>query len=308
MSVSDVREIAAGCRAVVLRPVEGGHLPSGEPGSHVGVHLPNGIMRQYSLLYACEPAREYAIGVKRDPASRGGSAYICERLRVGDELNVDPPRNNFPLAEDAAESIFIAGGIGITPIWCMIQRLSALQRSWTLHYATRSRAESAFREELRAYKTTHFHFDEEHGGRLLPVAEIVCNAPAEAHLYCCGPAPMLAAFEKAAAGRDPARAHVEYFTQKHAASTGGGFLVELARSRLEVRIEPGQTIVQALREAGVDVPTSCEEGICGACETRVLAGAPDHRDAILSEKERAANKTMFVCCSGSKGERLVLDL
>jgi ferredoxin-NADP reductase len=283
-------------------------LPSGEPGSHIGVHMPNGIMRQYSLLSARDPAREYAIGVKRDPASRGGSAFLCERLRVGDELDVEPPRNNFPLAEDAAQSIFIAGGIGITPIWCMIQRLSTLERSWTLHYATRSREEAAFREELGAHRTTHFHFDEEHGGALLPVADIVRNAAPEAHLYCCGPAPMLAAFEAAAAGRDPARTHVEYFTQKHAASTGGGFLVELARSRLEVRIEPGQTIVRALREAGVDVPTSCEEGICGACETRVLAGVPDHRDAILSEKERAANKTMFVCCSGSKSERLVLDL
>ncbi|MBL8549255.1 MAG: oxidoreductase [Hyphomonadaceae bacterium] len=308
MAVSEVRDIAAGCRTVTLRPVGGGLLPPGEPGAHIGLHLPNGVMRQYSLLAAPTPAREYAVGVKRDPASRGGSAYICEQLRVGDELEVEAPRNNFPLAESAANTVFIAGGIGITPIWSMIQRLNALGRAWTLHYAARTREEAPFRAQLGAHPGVRFHFDAEQGGALLPVAEIVRAAPADAHLYCCGPAPMLAAFEAATAGRDPDHVHVEYFTQKHEAATEGGFLVELARTGKEVRVLPGQTILQAVRDLGVDVGFSCEEGICGACETRVLDGLPDHRDAILSEKERAANKSMFICCSGAKSPRLTLDL
>jgi ferredoxin-NADP reductase len=308
MSVADVCEIAAGCRAVSLRPAGGGTLPACEPGAHIGIHLPNGMMRQYSLLTTRAPLREYTIGVKRDPASRGGSSYICERLRVGDELEIEAPRNNFPLVEDADHITFIAGGIGITPIWCMVQRLNMLGRPWTLHYAARSRAEAPFCVQLGVHPGVHFHFDAERDGALLPVGDIVREAARETHLYCCGPGPMLAAFEAATAGRDPSRVHVEYFTQKHEAATEGGFVVMLARSQLEVRVLAGQSILQAVREAGIDVGSSCEEGICGACETRVLAGVPDHRDAILSEKERAANKSMFICCSGSKSDRLVLDI
>jgi vanillate O-demethylase ferredoxin subunit len=190
----------------------------------------------------------------------------------------------------------------------MIQRLTALGRPWTLHYAARAREEAPFRAQLGSHPGVRFHFDTEHAGALMPVADIVRAAAPEAHLYCCGPAPMLAAFEAAAAGRDPDRVHVEYFTQKHEVATEGGFVVELARTGKEVRVAPGQTILQAVRDVGIDVGSSCEEGICGACETRVLSGLPDHRDAILSEKERAANKSIFICCSGSKSARLKLDL
>ncbi len=307
MIVASVDEIAVGCRMITLRPAEPALLPATEAGAHVGVHLPNGVLRQYSLLEAEAAPEAYRIAVKRDPASRGGSAYIFDHLAIGDHVQVDAPRNNFPLDAQAAHSVLIAGGIGITPIMAMIRTLEASGRGWTLHYAARAREEAAFASALASYPNVHLHFDAEQAGAVLPIAAIVEAAPEDAHLYCCGPALMLAAFETAAAAIAPDRVHVEYFVATHEAAIDGQFLVELARSRLELVVAPGQSILEAIREAGVEVVSSCEEGVCGACETRVLAGVPDHRDAILSERERAANTTMFICCSGCKGDRLVLD-
>jgi ferredoxin len=153
----------------------------------------------------------------------------------------------------------------------------------------------------------HLHVDEEAGG-FLPIAALVADAPADAHLYCCGPAPMLGVFETACTGRDSGTVHVEYFAQKYEQALEGGYTVELARSGASHVVPPGKTILQVLKDAGIDVTSSCEEGICGACETKVLAGTPDHRDAILTERERAANKSMMICCSGALSDRLVLDL
>lgn len=283
-------------------------LPGGEAGAHIGVHLPNGVMRQYSLLRCDSAMRSYAIGVKLDANSRGGSRFLHQQSRVGDIYKVDPPRNNFPLCESAPHSVLIAGGIGITPILAMIGRLESLGRSWQLYYASRSREHAAFLDVLQNYPDVQLHFDEETGGAPLDVAACVAAAPANAHLYCCGPAPMLKAFESCTADWPHDQVHVEYFTSKSEAARAGGFVVELAKSGLELPVAPGRTILQVLLDAGVQVPSSCEQGVCGACETRVLAGAPDHRDAILSEAERAANETMMVCCSGAKSERLVLDL
>ena len=220
------------------------------------------------------------------------------------------PRNNFALDEAAAHTILVAGGIGITPIMCMIERLEKLGRSWQLYYSCRARAETAFLSELQAKgaaKVT-FNFDAENGGRFLDLAAIAAGAPAQTHLYCCGPLPMLKAFEAATADLPRQNVHVEYFTAAEAAALEGGYIVELRRSKREFSVPPGKTILETLRDAGVEVTSSCEEGVCGACETAVISGAPDHRDMILTAAERAANKTMMICCSGSKSDRLVLDL
>jgi ferredoxin-NADP reductase len=310
LRVRTIQDIAVGCKQVVLASPDGRPLAAGEPGSHIGLRLPEGVERQYSLLRSQPGADAYEIAIKRDPASRGGSTFIHDHLQVGDVVMVEPPRNNFPLIEGAGASVFLAGGIGITPILCMIRRLRETGAPWTLHYACRTRAEAAFRDEFDGLANVHFHFDDEHDGRPLPIQEVLSSTPRRAHLYCCGPGPMLAAFEDAAAqaGIDSQFVRVEYFTQKYEASTEGGFEVELARSGLTVHVAPGRTILQAVLAAGVDMAWSCEEGFCGACETKVLAGLPDHRDAILSVREREASKTMFICCSGSKSERLVLDL
>ena len=292
---------------LTLEAPSGEVLPQAEPGAHIGLLLPNGLERQYSLVHSGPSPQRYVVAVKRDPASRGGSIYVHDQLRVGQIVEVVAPRNNFPLLEDAADTVLIAGGIGITPVWCMAQKLESLGRPWTLHYAVRSRADAAFLSDLADHPNVRLHFDDQAGGPL-PLHAIVDAAGHDAHLYCCGPSPMIAAFEAASASRPRSNVHVEYFSAKGEAATEGGYVVVLSRSGQEVPVGEGQTILQAVRDVGVDVPFSCEEGVCGACETRVISGVPDHRDAVLSDSERAAGKTMMICCSGSKGERLVLDL
>jgi ferredoxin-NADP reductase len=303
-----IRYVARDTSIYELTNVAGTPLPPYAPGAHIDLHLPNGIVRQYSLLEPEPSGESYSIAVKRDPASRGGSRSVHEELRVGQTLTISAPRNNFPLVENASHVILLAGGIGITPIWCMAQRLHKLGRSWALHYACRSRADMAFLDALAEMGKAHFHFDDENQGKVLDVGSIVAGAPRDAHLYCCGPTPMLQAFEQATASWPRAQVHVEYFTPKPQPAKKGGFVVELARSGQEFVIPEGESILQVLLNAGVDVDYSCELGICGACEQRVLAGTPEHRDAILSEEEQAANTRVMICCAGCKSERLVLDL
>ena len=306
--LTGIRMAARDTNLYTFERPDGGRLPSADPGAHIGVILPNGIERQYSLVQSGNDLAEYTVGVKRDANSRGGSVYMHDQLRVGLKLKIVPPRNNFPLKENADLVVLLAGGIGITPIYCMLKRLITLGRPWELYYSCRSRMDTAFLSELSKYSQVHFHFDDEEQGRFLNVAGIVEKLPKNAHLYCCGPAPMLAAFEAATAHWAPEQVHVEYFTPKFAAAQEGGFVVELARSKRELVIPPGKSILQAVREAGIQVPHSCEEGVCGACETRVISGTPDHRDTILTESERKESATMMICCSGSKSPRLVLDI
>jgi vanillate O-demethylase ferredoxin subunit len=292
-----------------LRPLEPGELPPFTAGAHVDLTLPNGLIRSYSLINPQAERHRYVIAVQRDRASRGGSKWVHENFRPGDILTVNGPRNNFALNEAAQKSVFIAGGIGITPIMSMIERLSTLNREWELVYCARKRADTAFAEKLADFGSrVRFNFDEEPGGRMLDIAATVRAAPPDAHLYCCGPLPMLEAFEAAAASLPRDRVHVEYFTAKEPAAVQGGFTVVLAKSGKEFVVPPGKTILDTLLDAGLDIPYSCTEGICGTCETRVLEGEPDHRDLILTEDERAAGKVMMICCSGAKSEKLVLDL
>jgi len=307
MRLAAIRYGAAAINLYEFVPLDGVALPSFSAGSHVDVHLPDGLVRQYSLCNPQGETHRYVVGVKRDANSRGGSSFLHDQLRVGMVLQLGAPRNNFPLHEDATASVFIAGGIGVTPIACMVDRLRQLGRAWELHYAVRRRDEAAFLREL-AGDGLHLHVDEEHGGAPLDVAAIVRFAPAQAHLYCCGPAPMLDAFETAAKERPAALLHVERFTPAQAAALEGGFTVKLARCGRSLSVAPGHTILETLRAAGIEVPASCEQGICGTCETRVLGGTPDHRDSLLSDDEKQANKVMMICCSGSKQDLLVLDL
>jgi len=308
LRLTAIRYEAEDIHSYEFRRPDGGTLPGAEPGAHIDLHLPNGMMRQYSLMTAEGPRESYIVGIRRDRASRGGSIYIHDKLKVGTVLTVGGPRNNFPLAEDAPHSVLIAGGIGITPIWCMVQRLIARGASWSLHYACRDRKEAAFLRDLETREQAHFHFDSEAGGAFLDIGAIVAGAPEGAHFYCCGPTPMLAAYEAATADIAPERVHIEYFTAAEAPATEGGYTVVLQKSGRELAVPEGKTILQVLREAGLDVAYSCEEGVCGACETAVVSGTPDHRDNILTEKERVESKTMMICCSGSKSARLVLDL
>lgn len=283
-------------------------LPSTTPGAHIDLHLANGLVRQYSLVETGDAPLSYTVAVKREANSRGGSSFLFDQVKVGSMVSISQPRNNFPLAESGVLSIFIAGGIGITPVHAMMRRLSATGSPWSLHYACRTREEMPAFELMKPAANVHLHMDDEAGGKFLDLGSVVRTAPAEAHLYCCGPSPMLAAFEEATKDWPPDQVHVEYFVAKDVAKPTGGFTVRLARSNREFAVPEGQSILQVLRQAGLDVAFSCEEGICGACETPVLSGVPEHHDTILTEKERAANDTMMICCGGAKTDTLVLDL
>jgi vanillate O-demethylase ferredoxin subunit len=288
-------------------------LPPFTAGAHVDVHLANGLIRSYSLLNAQDERHRYVIGVNRDAASRGGSRFLHESVKAGDALTLAVPRNNFALDEQAPWSVFIAGGIGITPLSSMIARLQALGRPWRLHYAARTRQNAAFVDALQALRDrgggeVHFSFDREPGGRMLDIPGIVAALPSDAHIYCCGPLPMLDAFESATRHVPAERVHVEYFAAREAAANAGGYTVELARSRRTVVIQPGHTLLDSLEEAGVDAAYSCREGVCGTCEVRVIDGIPDHRDLVLSAADKARNDRMMICCSGAKSPRLVIDL
>jgi len=303
---------APGIHSWELRPRASSDLPAFTAGAHVDLHLPNGMLRSYSLVNPQSERHRYVIAAQRDRASRGGSRCLHDQVRTGDTLRINPPRNNFPLVEDAHHSVLIAGGIGITPILCMVTRLAALDGSWALHYCARTRSAAAFLEVLPALEfgrgKVHLHFDDERRGQMLDLSAVVAAADCDAHLYCCGPLPMLAAFEAASTGRPPDRVHVEYFSAKEAPAKTGGFTVVLAKSGIELVVPEGKTILDMVLDAGVEVAHSCMEGICGTCETRVLEGMPEHRDLVLTKAEQASNRTMMICCSGCKSDRLVLEL
>lgn len=290
-----------------LLPVDRIALPPARPGAHVALHLPDGKVRQYSLLLPDEQPRSYTIGVKRDPSSRGGSRWIHEQLRVGQELAMGLPRNNFPLHEDAHYTLLLAGGIGITPMACMWRRLRNLGRNVHLVYSCRSRRDALFLDLFEGETGVTLRFDDEHAG-FLDIASVLADVPRDAHVYCCGPAPMLEAFQDRTAAWPADQVHLESFAPLQEASLAGGFSLKLARSGKVIPVSAGESVLEALRACGVDTPSSCEEGICGACEVRVLSGVPDHRDSVLSQGERDANDRMMVCCSGSKTPELVLDL
>ncbi|WP_414446981.1 2Fe-2S iron-sulfur cluster-binding protein [Burkholderia sp. 22PA0099] len=293
-----------------LRPERGQHFPAVQAGAHVDIHLANGLIRSYSIVNSQDEGDRYLIAVKNEVTGRGGSRFIHTELRVGQHLRIGAPRNNFRLCEDASHSVFIAGGIGITPLYSMIQRLQKLGRSWELHYAAANREYAAFVEQLAKLGSgVHFYFgsDEPNAG-VLNIRETIDASNSDSDFYCCGPAGMLADFEAATASIPSSRVHVEYFNARDEPAIEGGFEVVLQRSGERFTVDSGETILDALIKRGVDVPYSCMEGVCGSCQVGVIEGTPDHRDLILSKEEREANDRMLICCSGSKSAKLVLDL
>jgi ferredoxin-NADP reductase len=303
--------------SVELQPAAAGlALPAFEPGSHIDLHLGNGLVRSYSLLNSANEARgRYVIGVLRSRDSRGGSRHVHEQLKLGTPLRISAPRNNFRLVEDAPHSVLVAGGIGVTPLLAMLRRLAQLGRSAEFVYCARSRQDAAFLDQLEAVAAAHpkvrlhYHFDDVHGA---PPAlrELLAGHGPDTHFYCCGPAPMLAAFEEACAALGQANTHIERFAPvaQPPAARGAGCTVELRRSGRSIAVGPEQSILDALLAAGVPADHSCREGMCGACETKVLCGDVEHRDSILTKQEQAANKSMMICVSRCRSGTLVLDL
>lgn len=284
-----------------------GDVPTWTPGAHIDLVLRPGLVRQYSLCGDPADRRRLRVAVLREPSGRGGSAHVHDALRVGTTREVRGPRNRFSL-EEAPAYLFVAGGIGITPILPMVAEAAARGADWHLVYGGRARRSMAFADELRGRFGERVAIlpQDEHG--LLDLAGHLSSAPTEALVYCCGPEPLIVAMEAAC---PQGRLRTERFKAPEptpGAATGGAFLVELTVSGLELEVGASESVLDRVLAAGVDVPNDCREGICGSCETRVLDGVPDHRDHTLTAKERAAGEVMMLCVSRSCSDRLVLAL
>jgi vanillate O-demethylase ferredoxin subunit len=297
-----------------LASIDGTPLPAFSAGSHIDVQVPGGLTRQYSLCNDPAESHRYLIGVLRDAASRGGSAAMHAQVHEGSVLSISPPKNHFALAHHAPRHLLLAGGIGVTPILCMAERLAATGADFQMHYATRSRARTAFFERIRRAPFAghvHFHFDDGAAEQKLDIGTLLASQPAGTHLYVCGPQGLMDAVLGTArtGGWDEPRLHYEFFSADVGPRAGdGAFEVQLASSGRVIRVPAGQSVLDALADAGVVVPSSCEQGVCGTCLTRVIDGVPDHRDQYLLPEEQAANDQFLPCCSRANSARLVLDL
>lgn len=310
MTLRVTAKVTASDGVVVLTLVhpDGARLPDWAPGAHVDVVLPGGLTRQYSLCGSRFDPFSYRVGVLREPAGRGGSAFVHNELQVGDPVGVGGPRNNFPLVP-AQRYLFIAGGIGITPLLPMIHQADLLGAEWDLVYGGRRRASMAFLDELSGYGgRVHVVPEDEQG--LLDLPAWLDTPRHGVRVYCCGPGPLLDAVTAACAHWPAHSLHTERFVAKEqpAPVRDSAFEVALLQSGASVTVPPGRTVLDAVRDVGVDVLSSCQQGTCGTCETDVVDGIPDHRDSILTDAERACGDRMFICVSRSCSDRIVLDL
>jgi ferredoxin-NADP reductase len=282
-------------------------LPDWEAGAHVTLDLAPGLERAYSL---CGAGGAWQIAVLREPAGRGGSAHVHDHLTEGAEVRVRGPRCHFRLDAGAPAHVLVAGGIGITPILAMADRLAAQGRPFALHYAGRRRAGMAFLDRLARDHRARSTLWVGEEGRRLDLPALIAAAPAGAQICACGPARLLDALAAACAARPDLTLTVEHFAgrstldpaQEHA------FAVDLLDSGLTLTVPPDRTLLQTLRAAGIDLPSDCEEGLCGSCEVGVAAGAIDHRDRALGAAEKARGDRMLACCSRAAGDRLALKL
>lgn len=305
-------DAAEGIVCLELAALNGAALPRFEPGAHVDVHLGSGLVRQYSLCNDPGERHRYRLGILLESQGRGGSAEIHRDFVAGKTVRISPPRNRFRLVAEATHSVLLAGGIGVTPLLAMAFWLSGADQSFELHYLSRSRSRAAFLEEITASRfaeRAHVYFDDGPESQRFDTAWHIPAPQAGMHLYVCGPKGFMDAMIGAARskGWPEDRIHLEYFAID-VDKTGGAFTVEARRSGKMLIVQPSQTIAEALMAADIDVPLSCESGICGTCLTAVIEGIPDHRDSYLTSAERAENRQMTVCCSRSLGETLVLDI
>jgi ferredoxin-NADP reductase len=302
-------ERAEGVVALTLKTLDGAPLPEWAPGAHVDLVLGGGVPnRQYSLCGDVHDRGAYRLGILRDAGGGGGSRHVHDRLAAGDVVRVRGPRNNFALVP-SPRYLFIAGGIGITPILPMIAAAEAAGAEWRLVYGGRTRASMAFLDELAAYGDRVTVSPQDETG-LLDLATLLGTPEPGTLVYCCGPEPLLAAVEARCAGWPSSALHLERFAARPmgAPVRAEPFDVELARSGLTLTVPPERSILDVVEAAGVGVLSSCAEGTCGTCETTVLDGRPDHRDSVLTAAEQGANSCMLICVSRSCTDRLVLDL
>ncbi len=303
-------QAADGIAGFELSPIEG-QLPTFQPGAHIDLHLPNGLVRQYSVTNGPGETGSYVVGVKREPDSAGGSRSLREEVREGDVLAISEPRNNFPLRRDAEKTLLIAGGIGVTPLLSMARALHRSDLDFELHYFAQSEAYLAFPEVLKTLGDnlhTHLGLDAAATGEKLH--QLLASYGPYMHLYVCGPAPMLEATRDTASrlGWPDEAVHFEYFKNTNEIDDSSSFEIALSRSVMTLPVPAGKTILQVLRDNGVSIPSSCEQGACGTCMATVLEGECDHQDVYLSDAEKARGDRIMTCVSRAKSDRLVLDI
>ena len=304
---------AEGIASFELARLDGQPLPPFSAGSHIDVHVPGGTVRQYSLCNASHEQHRYRIAVLRDPASRGGSVGMHDSVNEGDVITISTPRNHFAL-HPAQHTLLLAGGIGVTPLLCMADRLARTGAGFALHYCTRSAERTAFAGEIAASPMAphvHFHFDAGAPEQKLDLASVLAAPGQDKRVYVCGPAGFIdhVVNTAQAMGWAQDRIHLEYFAAPAQDTSGDeGFEVRIASTGKTYAIEPDISIVEALRGQGIDIMTSCEQGVCGTCLTRVLEGEVDHRDMYLTDEEKASNEQFMPCCSRARSKLLVLDL
>jgi len=305
-------EEAEGICSFELVAQDAAALPAFSAGAHIDVHVAPGLIRQYSLSNDPTERHRYRIAVLREPTSRGGSAGMHDQVQAGDVLRVSSPRNHFPLAE-APRSLLLAGGIGVTPILAMARTLHAKGKPFEMHYCGRSARRMAFLEEIESSgfsSCVALHADDVPTQKF-DVQRVLANPREDTQLYVCGPTGFMDHVLETAKrqGWCETQLHREYFAGKETAlATDGSFEIRLASNGLSCQVPAGKTVIEVLAAHGVEVPTSCEAGVCGTCLTRVLDGAPDHRDTFLTDAERAANDQFTPCCSRALSPLLVLDL
>ena len=309
-----IRDEAIDIKSFEFASASGEPLPPFMPGSHIDVHVAPGLVRQYSLCNGPCDTDQYRIAVKREADSRGGSSHLHEALRVGDAIEIGEPRNNFGLKPRRGPVMLVGGGIGVTPLLSMALHLLDEGAEFSLHCFTRSIAHTAFHallSERRFLGKVDFHYATEPDAVRAYLRRLLWHRPENAELYLCGPRPFMDLVESTAAATwPPESVHLEYFQADSAALSGPRetFTIRLARSGGEHVVGPDQTIAGVLRDAGVAIETSCEQGVCGTCLTGVLSGVPDHRDVFLTDEERAAGDKIMCCVSRARSEVLELDL
>ncbi|MDN3258812.1 PDR/VanB family oxidoreductase [Streptomyces sp. CSDS2] len=300
---------ADGVVSLDLRRADGAPLPAWTPGAHIDLVLAPDLVRQYSLCSSPQDARVWRVAVLREKEGRGGSLHVHDKLSEGDPVRVRGPRNHFAL-EDADAYLFLAGGIGITPIVPMLERAERLGSAWELVYGGRTLASMAFRDALVTRYGERVRVRPEDRYGLLDLDALLGTPRPGTLVYCCGPEPLLKAVEERCADWPAGALHVERFApgEPQVPLRDEAFEVELARSGITVTVPPDTSVLRAVEEAGAGVLSSCREGTCGTCETTVLEGTVDHRDSLLTPAEREAHDTMMICVSRAACPRLVLDL
>jgi ferredoxin-NADP reductase len=305
--VSGVEQVAQHVVAITLTDPSGRQLPAWTPGAHIDLVLDDECTRQYSLCGRTADTDSWQVAVLRAPDSRGGSDAV-HALKIGSTVRVRGPRNHFPVVA-SPRYLFVAGGIGITPILAMIREVEAAGAEWELHYGGRSRSSMAFAEELAGFADrVHLVPEDEQG--LLDLDAIVGSPRPDTLIYACGPEPLLAALEERCSAWPSGALHLERFAARatEAPAVENEFDLVLQRSGRTVRVPADRSVFDVVRDAGVSVLGSCLEGICGTCETTVIDGDVDHRDSVLDEDERASNEVMMICVSRCRSAKLVLDL